>query len=136
MYGANLHHDGGVCFGAAVPKAVLRRRLTALKRMGCNAIRCSHNPHDEALYDLCDELGLLMIDEVYDKWCKSSLYFGTLFEEDWRDDLKAMVLRDRNHPSIVLWSLGNEIEIQYTDYFYGQLKNMIPPARSWIPRAL
>lgn len=125
MYGADLHHDGGVCFGAAVPKAVIRRRLTELKKMGCNAIRCSHNPHDEAMYDLCDELGLLMIDEVYDKWCRSNLYFGILFEEDWRDDLKAMVLRDRNHPSIVLWSLGNEIEVQFTDYFYEQLKVMI-----------
>ena len=124
MYGADLHHDGGVCFGAAVPRAVLRRRLTALKRMGCNAIRCSHNPHDESLYELCDELGFLMIDEVYDKWCKSSLYFGELFEEDWRSDLEAMVLRDRNHPSIVLWSLGNEIEVQYTEYFYSQLKVM------------
>ncbi len=102
MYGADLHHDGGVCFGAAVPRAVIRRRLSALKRMGCNAIRCSHNPHDEALYELCDEMGLLVIDEVYDKWCNSRLYFGALFEEDWRDDLKAMVLRDRNHPSVIL----------------------------------
>ena len=133
MYGANLHHDGGVCFGAAVPRAVLRRRLNALKRMGCNAIRCSHNPHDEAMYELCDELGLLVIDEVYDKWCKSDLYFGELFEEDWRDDLKAMVLRDRNHPSVILWSLGNEIEVQFSDYFYDQLKIMIAACKALDP---
>lgn len=124
MYGADQHHDGGVCFGAAVPGAVIRRRLNSLKKMGCNAIRCSHNPHDEALYELCDEIGFLVIDELYDKWCKSDLYFGTLFEEDWKDDLKAMVLRDRNHPSIILWSLGNEIEVQFSDYFYKQLKVM------------
>lgn len=133
MYGANLHHDGGVCFGAAVPRAVIRRRLSALKQMGCNAIRCSHNPHDEALYELCDEMGFLVIDEVYDKWCRSSLYFGTLFEEDWRGDLKAMVLRDRNHPCVILWSMGNEIEVQYSEYFYEQLKVMMDFCRQLDP---
>ncbi len=124
LYGADLHHDGGVVFGAAVPRAVIRRRLEALKAIGCNSIRCSHNPHDEALYELCDEMGLVMIDEVYDKWTNSELYFGVLHEEDWREDLSLMVLRDRNHPSIVLWSMGNELEVQWSDYFFKHFPEM------------
>ena len=87
LYGANLHHDGGLIFGAALPEEVLRRRLTTLKSMGCNAIRCSHNPHAEFLYDLCDEMGLVVIDELYDKWCDSQLYFEQLFSEDHMRDL-------------------------------------------------
>ena len=133
LYGADLHHDGGVCFGAAVPRAVWRRRLLTLKEMGCNAIRCSHNPQDEALYDLCDELGMVMIDELYDKWCDSALYFDRLFREDWRDDLHMMVARDRNHPSIVLWSMGNELEIQYQEQFYDLLKTLCDECRRLDP---
>ncbi len=124
LYGADLHHDGGVVFGAAVPRAIIRRRLEALKTIGCNSIRCSHNPHDEALYELCDELGLVMIDEVYDKWTNSELYFGLLHEEDWQEDLSLMVRRDRNHPSIVLWSMGNELEVQWSEYFFSHFPEM------------
>ena len=109
LYGADLHHDGGVCFGSAVPRGVIRERLLALRRLGCNAIRCSHGPHPQALYELCDELGFAVIDELYDKWCGSSIYFGLLFEEDRFEDLRAMVARDRDHPCVVLWSLGNEL---------------------------
>ena len=133
LYGADLHHDGGVCFGAAVPRAVWRRRLVKLKEMGCNAIRCSHNPQDEALYDLCDELGMVMIDELYDKWCGTALYFDRLYREDWQDDLRMMVARDRNHPSIVLWSMGNELEIQYQEQFYTLLKEMCDQCRQLDP---
>ena len=133
LYGADLHHDGGVCFGAAVPRAVWRRRLVKLKEMGCNVIRCSHNPQDEALYDLCDELGMVMIDELYDKWCGSALYFDRLYREDWQEDLRMMVARDRNHPSIVLWSMGNELEIQYQEQFYTLLKAMCDQCRQLDP---
>lgn len=124
LCGANLHHDGGVCFGAAVPRSVIRRRLLQLKKMGCNSIRCSHNPHDEAMYELCDELGLIMIDEIYDKWTNTNLYFDQLHEADWQQDVRAMILRDRNHPSIVLWSMGNELEVQYSDYFFAHFPVM------------
>lgn len=122
LYGADLHHDYGLCFGAAVQDEVLRRRLRRLKELGCNAIRCSHNPMDESLYDLCDELGMAVIDELYDKWDRSKEYFSRLFGEDRFDDLRMMVARDRNHPSIILWSVGNEVEIQYEESFYRYLK--------------
>ena len=125
LYGANLHHDGGRVFGAALPREVLRRRLKVLQEMGCNAIRCSHNPHAEFLYELCDEMGLLVIDELYDKWCDSQLYFEQLFLRDHMDDLRCMINRDRNHPSIILWSVGNELEIQYKPYFYEKLREMV-----------
>ncbi len=124
LYGADLHHDGGIVFGAAVPRAIIRRRLEALKKIGCNSIRCSHNPHDEALYELCDEMGLVMIDEVYDKWNRSELYFEKLHVEDWQEDVSLMVHRDRNHPSIVLWSMGNELEVQWSEYFFEHFPEM------------
>ena len=82
LYGADLHHDGGA-FGAAVPQRVWERRLRTLKGMGCNAIRCSHNPQAEEFYDICDQLGLIVIDELYDKWAGSSLYYQRLFLHDW-----------------------------------------------------
>ncbi len=124
IYGADLHHDAGAVFGAAAPRAIIRRRLERLQQMGCNAIRTSHNPHDEALYQLCDELGLLMIDELYDKWINSETYSSRLHERDWQEDLTLMVLRDRNHPSIILWSMGNELEVQYSEYFYQHFREM------------
>ena len=133
LYGVNLHHDGGACFGAATPRAVLRRRLLRLREMGCNAVRCSHNPHDEALYQLCDELGLLVIDELYDKWTQTELYFERLHESDWRDDLRRLVLRDRNHPCVILWSMGNELEVQYTEFFYRRLTEMRDECRRLDP---
>ena len=133
LYGANLHHDGGLCFGAAVPDGLWDRRLRQLQKMGCNAIRCSHNPREERFYDLCDELGLVVIDEVYDKWRHSDLYYEKLFDTDRELDLQWMVRRDRNHPSIVLWSMGNEVEIQYTDEFYTLLADMCGKCRALDP---
>ena len=133
LYGVNLHHDGGAVFGAALPKEVLRRRLRVLREMGCNAVRCSHNPHAEFLYDLCDEMGFVVIDELYDKWCGSSLYFSKLFDTDRFEDLECLIARDRNHPSIVLWSMGNELEIQYSDRFYALLKEMAEHCRRLDP---
>ncbi len=131
LYGANLHHDGGVIFGAAVPDEILRRRLTVLKEMGCNAVRCSHNPQSESFYDLCDELGLVVIDELYDKWY--SLYFSRLFDQDRYADLSRMIARDRNHPCVILWSVGNEVEIQYTDLFYEKLREMVDACHALDP---
>ncbi|MGI6172559.1 MAG: glycoside hydrolase family 2 TIM barrel-domain containing protein [Christensenellales bacterium] len=133
LFGANLHHDGGACFGAAVPEGVWERRLKKLKALGCNAIRCSHNPHAQELYDLCDRLGMVMIDELYDKWHGSALYYDKLFDKEKISDLRMMIARDRNHPSIVLWSVGNEVEIQYSEQYYRDLKELCDAARQLDP---
>lgn len=123
LKGVCIHHDAG-CFGAAVPKKVWARRLRLLKESGCNAIRFSHNPPDPALLDLCDEMGFLAMDEAFDEWedSKNKWVHGHNQGEpsrqgyaphfaSWAEaDLRTMVLRDRNHPSIILWSIGNEID--------------------------
>jgi len=123
LKGVCLHHDLGA-LGAAFSEAALERRLKSLKELGVNAIRCSHNPMAPEEYDLCDRLGLLVMDEAFDEWTggkhkwiegwnagtPGTRGYHEVFEE-WADrDIAAMVLRDRNHPSIVLWSIGNEIE--------------------------
>jgi beta-galactosidase len=109
MKGMNLHQDAG-SLGTAVPDRSLERRLQILKEYGCNAIRCSHNPPAPEFLDLCDRLGFLVIDEAFDKW--KSGYYAQFFDEWWEKDLSAMLLRDRNHPSVVLWSIGNEVAEQ------------------------
>ncbi|WP_348525034.1 sugar-binding domain-containing protein [Parabacteroides sp. PM6-13] len=106
MKGMNVHHDAG-SFGAAVPDRSYERRLQILKEYGCNAIRCSHNPPSPEFLDLCDQLGFLVIDESFDKW--KSGYYGEYFDKWWQKDLDAMLRRDRNHPSIIMWSVGNEV---------------------------
>ncbi|MFB6150726.1 MAG: glycoside hydrolase family 2 TIM barrel-domain containing protein, partial [Haloarculaceae archaeon] len=112
LTGVNLHHDAGA-LGAAVPERALERRLEALQEIGCNAIRTAHNPPQTELLDLADRMGFLVIDEAFDKW----RHEGTdrFFDEWWREDLAAMVRRDRNHPSVVCWSVGNEIYDQAGD---------------------
>ncbi|MDR3121113.1 MAG: beta galactosidase jelly roll domain-containing protein, partial [Clostridiales bacterium] len=129
LKGVCVHHDGG-CLGAAVPKTVWRRRLSKLKAMGCNAIRMSHNPHAPELYELCDELGFLVIDEAFDEWegvknkwsTGHNVYppkhqgYAEHFPEWHERDLKAMVRRDRNHASVILWSIGNEIDYPNDPY--------------------
>jgi beta-galactosidase len=109
MKGMNLHQDAGA-LGTAVPDRAYERRLEILKEYGCNAIRCSHNPPSPEFLDLCDRLGFLVIDEAFDKW--KSGYYEKYFDEWWQSDLDAMLRRDRNHPSIVLWSEGNEVKEQ------------------------
>ncbi|MDR0422931.1 MAG: DUF4982 domain-containing protein [Proteiniphilum sp.] len=129
MKGVCLHHDAGV-LGAAVPREVWRRRLLALKETGCNAIRTSHNPQAPDLYELCDELGMLVLNEAFDewefpkrKWIKGwnvgkPLYEGSYdFFEEWGErDLADMVRRDRNHPSVFAWSIGNEVDYPNDPY--------------------
>jgi beta-galactosidase len=113
MKGVNLHHDAGAV-GAAVPLRVWERRLEILKSGGCNAIRTAHNPPAPEFLDLCDRLGLLVMDEAFDEWKIGKRdHTYKLYFDDWHeDDLKAMLLRDRNHPSVVMWSIGNEIPDQ------------------------
>lgn len=112
MLGMCVHHDGG-SVGAAVSEGVLARRLRLLKEMGCNAIRTSHNPMAPEFYDLCDQLGLLVMNEAFDEWRvrKPRLQRGySAFFDDWHErDLINFIRRDRNHPSVVMWSAGNEI---------------------------
>lgn len=122
LRGVCLHHDGG-CVGAAVPPQVWRRRLEKLKAMGANAIRCSHNPPDPALLDLADEMGFVVMDEAFDEWetmkgkefgsnTHESRGYSEWFSSCWKEDMTAMLLRDRNHPSIIMWSIGNEVREQ------------------------
>jgi beta-galactosidase len=94
LNGVCLHHDGG-SVGAAVPEGIWERRLEILKAMGCNAIRTSHNPYAAEFMDLCDRMGFLVMDEIFDEWSER--------------DVTEFIHRDRNHPSVVLWSAGNEV---------------------------
>jgi len=105
MKGGDIHQDAG-SLGAAIPDRAHERRIALMKETGFNAIRCSHNPPAREFLDACDRLGMLVIDESFDKW--KSGYYAQWFDEWWAKDLAAMVLRDRNHPSVVLWSVGNE----------------------------
>ena len=113
MKGVCLHHDLGP-LGAAIHERAIQRQLELLKEMGCNAIRTSHNPPAPELLDLCDKMGFLVIDETFDTWRKTKTEndYGNHFGEWHRKDLMAMIKRDRNHPSIVMWSTGNEIAEQ------------------------
>lgn len=127
--GVCLHHDAGT-LGAVVPEEVWRRRLLNLKEIGVNAIRMSHNPQAPVVYDLCDRLGLLVMDEVSDEWefpkrkwiqgwnVGEPGYDGTAdFFEEWIErDVTDMVRRDRNHPSVFLWSIGNEVDYPNDPY--------------------
>ena len=111
MRGMNEHHDAG-CLGAAVPDDVVRRRFRILKEMGCNAIRVAHNPASPAFLDLCDEMGFVVVEDAFDEWKdgKTPFGYGLYWDEWWERDLTDMIRRDRNHPCIVMWSVGNEIK--------------------------
>ena len=106
LRGMCLHQDAG-SLGVAVPDEVWLRRLKALKDIGCNAIRCSHNPPSPEFLTICDTLGLLVIDEAFDKW--KSGYYKPFYDTNARQDISDMVIRDRNHPSVICWSIGNEV---------------------------
>jgi beta-galactosidase len=113
MQGLCLHQDGG-CVGAAIPIGVWERRLKLLKEMGCNAIRTSHNPPSPEFLDLCDEMGFLVMDEAFDEWKAGKVAQGyhKVFDQWAIKDLTGMLQRDRNHPGVVMWSVGNEISEQ------------------------
>lgn len=131
MKGICIHHDGGVV-GAAVPREVWARRLKIAKEAGVNAIRCSHNPMAPEIYELCDQMGFLVMDEAFDeweigkrKWVKgrnegraSRFGYAEDFEEWATRDLAAMIRQHRNHPSIIMWSIGNEIDYPTDPYVH------------------
>lgn len=130
--GVNMHDDAGL-LGTAVPKDVWRSRVAKLKSIGCNAIRMSHNAHSIDFMDVCDEMGMFVMAEAFDEWMvpkeKSLLYLGDnaapedasncyshVFNEWAERDLKDLVRRDFNHPSVIMWSIGNEIEWTFPYY--------------------
>ncbi len=114
--GVCMHHDLG-CLGAAVNTRAIERQLQILKEMGCNGIRCSHNPPAPELLDLCDKMGFIVMDEAFDMWRKkkTSHDYAKYFNEWHEKDLRDFILRDRNHPSIFVWSIGNEVLEQWSD---------------------
>jgi beta-galactosidase len=145
LKGVCIHHDAGP-LGAAVPEKVLERRLRSLKELGVNAIRTSHNPPAPELLDLCDRLGLLVKDEAFDeftptknKWVAgwnqgqpSRFGYGEVFTEWSVRDMQDMVRRDRNHPSVIMWSIGNEIDYANDPFSHPVLGEKYKPAN---PRA-
>lgn len=112
ILGVCLHQDAGPV-GVAVPLSVWERRLIKLKEIGVNAIRTAHNPMDPGFYDLCDKMGFLVMDETFDTWTVAkpgaTTGYNLYFNEWWEADTRDMVMRDRNHPCIILYSVGNEI---------------------------
>jgi beta-galactosidase len=150
--GVCLHHDAGP-IGAAVPEGVWARRLAALKAIGVNAIRTSHNPPDPVLLDLCDRLGFLVMDEAFDeftppknKWVAgvndgvpSHFGLGEFFAQWGVTDIRDLVRRDRNHPSVILWSIGNEIDFAndpFSDPVLGKdYRPQNPPAKNLVTLA-
>lgn len=110
LYGGCVHHDHGA-LGAASYNRAEERKVELLKNAGFNAVRTSHNPPAKAFLDACDKLGLLVIDESFDGWktAKTPFDYSILFNDWWQHDVSSMVKRDRNHPSVIMWSIGNEI---------------------------
>lgn len=104
------HHTAGAV-GAAVPEDILYYRLKLLKEMGCNAIRTSHNPFSPEFYTMCDTMGLMVLNEGLDGWNipKAVDDYGNYFDEWWEKDMTDFIKRDRNHPSVIMWSIGNEV---------------------------
>lgn len=113
--GVNMHHDLGA-LGAAFNTRAAERQLEILHEMGCNAIRTSHNPPAPELLELTDKMGFLVMDEIFDCWekKKTSLDFHLIFHDWHEQDLRAFIHRDRNHPSVIIWSFGNEVGEQFT----------------------
>ncbi len=110
LRGGCVHHDNGVLGAASYPQSEARK-VAQLKASGFNAVRCAHNPPAPAFLDACDRLGMLVIDEAFDCWRegKTPFDYHMVFDDWWARDIESMVLRDRNHPSIVMWSIGNEV---------------------------
>lgn len=125
--GVGDHLYGGP-MGTAIPDQILERRLALLKAMGTNAIRTSHNPHTPYFYDLCDRMGLMVMDEIYDGWFAKvrGEYADRFYAGQWHTDVKSWVTRDRNHPSIFAWSIGNETGLIDTNHMTEYVHTLDP----------
>ena len=129
LNGVCLHHDGGAV-GAAVPERVWERRFEVLREMGCNAIRTSHNPPAPEFLDLCDRMGFLVMNEAFDEWKAGKGQvrgngYSRVYDEWHERDVTDFVRRDRNHPSVVLWSCGNEIGDQLSEHGVEILRELL-----------
>lgn len=112
LKGIAIHHDLGV-LGAAAYETAIRRMMDRIKEFGFNHIRTSHNPYSESFLRIADEKGILVVDELYDKWSNTVAWAGRRpWTDMWHENLTEWVKRDRNHPSVILWSLGNELQFQ------------------------
>lgn len=134
IHGVCNHHDLG-SIGAAVNVAALRRQLRLMREMGVNSIRTSHNPPSPELLDLCDELGFIVMDEFFDEWNipKIKNGYAKYFKDHAIDDMRDVIYRDRNHPSILLWSLGNEILEQTDPEGWRPAKHLYQAAKNFDP---
>jgi beta-galactosidase len=119
LRGGCIHHDNGI-LGSVTFDRTEQRKLEILKANGFNAIRTSHNPPSKTLLDACDRLGIMVIDEAFDAWRLAKVPDDNhlFFPEWWKKDLTAMIMRDRNHPSVIIWSVGNEIPEEDPKWFY------------------
>ena len=115
LAGGSVHHDNGPLGAAAFDRAEIRK-AQLLKEAGFNAVRTAHNPPSPEFLDACDRLGLLVLEDAFDVWTtpKVKYDYARYFEDWWQRDIDSMVLRDRNHPSIVFWGIGNEIPEAWT----------------------
>ncbi|MGI6107171.1 MAG: glycoside hydrolase family 2 TIM barrel-domain containing protein [Lachnospiraceae bacterium] len=125
--GVCLHHDAGAV-GSAVTKPLLREKLRVLKSVGCNGIRTSHNIHSADLLDLADEMGFYVLDECFDKWISGS--YSRFYDSDVQADLSSMIFRDRNRPSVLMWSVGNEVDDQGAEPMLKILRRLVGIAHS------
>ncbi len=126
VHGVCLHHDLGA-LGSAFHVKAMRRQLLAMKEMGVNSLRTSHNPPARQVMDLCDELGILVVDEALDMWhrSKTTYDYARFFDEDIEADVASWVRRDRNHPSLLMWSIGNEIIDTHLDENAAEVTQML-----------
>lgn len=122
LKGVCLHQEAG-CFGTAVNKEIWRGRLLELKKIGCNALRLAHHIFMPEVLKLCDELGFYVYEECFDKWTGGA--YGRYYAEEWERDLSCMVKRDRNHPCILFWGVGNEVENQAYDSMLSMLERHV-----------
>ncbi len=130
LNGVCLHHDHGPLGGAFYRRA-MERQLEIMKEMGANAVRTAHNPPAPEMVDLCDRMGLLVIDELFDglKHSKTADDYGVFYDDWYKRDVRNFVLRDRNHPSVILWSIGNEVVEQHDPSRHGVLADLVAEFR-------
>ncbi|MBN2730680.1 MAG: DUF4982 domain-containing protein [Bacteroidales bacterium] len=126
LKGGNLHHDNGFLGAATIDRAE-ERRVELMKVNGFNAIRTSHNPPSTQFLDACDRLGILVLNEAFDQWVrpKNPQDYSLYFREWWQKDLKSMIYRDRNHPSVIFWSIGNELNERADSLGYAIRKELV-----------